>query len=65
MRVASQPASAAGLQRGSGKSLLYQLLSCLPPAFVMVGVELAVSSKGSADLTAVAVVLVHGDGGAS
>lgn len=50
------------LDRGRGRPMVGQLLSCPPPAFVTVGVDLAVSAKRTADRSSIATVLVHGGG---
>lgn len=49
-------------ERGQHRQTLSHILSVPPPAFTVVGVDLAVSSKRSADLTAITTVLVHPNG---
>lgn len=52
----------AACERGRHRPLLSHVLNVPPPSFVTIGVDLAVSNRSSADLTAIASVLVHGNG---
>jgi hypothetical protein len=54
---------ADSVKRGFGRPMLGYLLSCPAPASVSVGVDLAVSTRPGADLTAISVVLSREHGG--
>lgn len=55
-------AHAHACERGQHRPLLSYVLNVPPPSFVTIGVDLAVSNRSSADLTAIASMLQHGNG---